>query len=61
MTEYRDVKVRIRHGGALVNARLQITDDRCQVKLGKPVFGVAPGQAGVFYEGDVVLGGGIIG
>ena len=44
-----EVKVRIRHGGEWVNARLLMTDDGLRVKLEKPVFGVAPGQAAVFY------------
>lgn len=56
----REIQVRIRHGGALVSARLQSINDRLRVKLEKPIFGIAPGQAVVFYDGDVVLGGGII-
>jgi tRNA-specific 2-thiouridylase len=60
ITDGRELQVRIRHGGALVRARLQMTDDGSQIKLKKPVFGVAPGQAVVFYDEDVVLGGGII-
>jgi len=30
------------------------------VRLGRPVRGVAPGQAAVFYVGDEVIGGGRI-
>jgi tRNA-specific 2-thiouridylase len=30
------------------------------VTLYEPAFGVAPGQAGVIYDGDRVLGGGWI-
>ena len=30
------------------------------VELDMPAHGVAPGQAAVFYDGDVVLGGGWI-
>lgn len=35
-------------------------DGRGLVALDEPAFGVAPGQAGVIYDGDVVLGGGWI-
>jgi tRNA-specific 2-thiouridylase len=31
-----------------------------QVTFKEPVPGVCPGQAAVFYDGDTVLGGGII-
>ena len=31
-----------------------------RVTLSKPIFGVAPGQSAVIYDGDLVLGGGII-
>lgn len=37
-----------------------ISDDRLQVRFSNPQFGVAPGQAVVFYDGDRVLGGGWI-
>ena len=42
-------------------ARLRRLDgDRAEVTLERPEEGVAPGQACVFYQGEVVLGGGWI-
>lgn len=50
-------RVRYRHAGARVAAwRLQ--GDVLELELAEPVFGVAPGQGLVLYEGDRVLGGG---
>lgn len=53
------VQIRYRHKPApcLVTVR---EDGSAEVRLEKPQFAVAPGQAAVFYEGDRVLGGGII-
>lgn len=34
--------------------------DRVKLVFDEPQFGVTPGQAAVWYDGDVVLGGGII-
>jgi tRNA-specific 2-thiouridylase len=52
------VKVRHRHEGeaGMVVAR----GEGAAVRLARPVRGVAPGQAAVFYRGDEVLGGGRI-
>jgi tRNA-specific 2-thiouridylase len=43
-----EVRVKVRSGG------------RCRVDLAEPVASVAPGQSAVFYDGETVLGGGII-
>ena len=53
--------VRIRHLGQLYDATVtKSTPDVWSVLLNQPAFGVASGQSAVFYQGDEVLGGGII-
>lgn len=53
------VRVRHRHPG--VAAEVEPRDGRrVRVHFERPVSAVAPGQAAVFYRGDVVLGGGWI-
>ena len=53
------VKVRYRHEGA--PARLEIhADGTLRADFDEPVRAVTPGQAAVFYDGDLVLGGGWI-
>ncbi len=65
------VEVQIRYKSQPINARLTpikpIKNDfernrpyRCHLEFYEQVFSVTPGQAAVFYEGDYVLGGGII-
>jgi tRNA-uridine 2-sulfurtransferase len=51
-------KVRYRDSGAL--SILEGGDDVVDVHFQANVKGIAPGQSAVFYEGDDVLGGGII-
>ncbi len=53
------VRVRYRHEGA--PAKIEpLSGDRARVVFDDPVRAVAPGQAAVFYDGDIVLGGGWI-
>lgn len=52
-------KIRYRDQGAL-SELLQVGTDQVRVEFLANVKGVAPGQSAVFYEGDDVIGGGII-
>ncbi len=52
-------KIRYLHTPAAVEVELQ-DGNRARVRFDDAQFGVAPGQAVVFYEGDRVLGGGWI-
>ena len=51
-------KVRYRDGGTLATAKP--LGDKVAVEFHANVKGIAPGQSAVFYEGDDVVGGGII-
>jgi tRNA-specific 2-thiouridylase len=51
-------KIRYKDRGTL--SSLQMREGRINVEFYANVSGVAPGQSAVFYEGDDVLGGGII-
>jgi tRNA-specific 2-thiouridylase len=56
-----DCGARIRYNAEAVPARARRTgDDGLEVRFAEPQFAVAPGQAVVCYDGDVVLGGGWI-
>jgi tRNA-specific 2-thiouridylase len=52
--------VKLRYRTTAVRCRVKIDGDHAVVELHEPVLGVAAGQAGVFYEGDKLLGGGWI-
>jgi tRNA-uridine 2-sulfurtransferase len=52
---------RLRAHGPEVGCRVvPLGDARVRLELDEPVLGVAAGQAGVLYAGDLVLGGGTI-
>ena len=53
--------VRIRHLGKLIPGSVKRFGNDLVVCLSFKTFGVAPGQSAVFYKGDEVLGGGVIG
>ena len=53
--------VKIRYRSSLVSAVIKPAGpDRVQIVFDQPVHGVCPGQAAVFYDGDMVVGGGTI-
>ncbi|MCL2314839.1 MAG: tRNA 2-thiouridine(34) synthase MnmA [Proteobacteria bacterium] len=50
--------VRYRHAGAM--GKLLREADAWAIELEEPICAIAPGQAAVFYEGEVLIGGGWI-
>jgi tRNA-specific 2-thiouridylase len=55
------VAVKIRHRHEAAPATLQrVSDNEIQVTFDQAQRAVTPGQAAVFYDGDVVVGGGWI-
>ena len=55
-----DCCVRIRFRAADAPARVQIRDGQALVRFAQPQRSVTPGQTVAFYNGDLVLGGGVI-
>ncbi len=55
-----DVEAKLRYRSPPVNARVSVTDDGFSLELAEPVEAVAPGQVAVLYDGDVVVGAGVI-
>ena len=54
------IKAKIRYKSPEVSVELQIKGDTAEVCFGQPQRAVTPGQAVVFYQGDTVIGGGVI-
>jgi len=55
-----DTTVKLRYRTKGVSCHVDIINDKAQVTLNESVFGVAVGQAAVFYDGNKLLGGGWI-
>lgn len=55
-----ECEVKLRYRTTAVRCRVEIEGTHARVELEEPVFGVASGQAGVFYDGEKLLGGGWI-
>lgn len=54
-----EVQIRYRSTTAMATF-IPLPDQRAKIVFDEPQFGVTPGQAAVWYDGEVVLGGGII-
>jgi tRNA-specific 2-thiouridylase len=54
------VTAKLRSAQAPVAANFKMQDGQGVLTLAEPIFGIAPGQAGVIYDGARVLGGGWI-
>jgi tRNA-specific 2-thiouridylase len=58
---WRTVTAQIRHRHVAAPARVRAVDsDRAEVEFDEPQSAITPGQAVVFYDADVVVGGGWI-
>ncbi len=53
-------QVKVRYRTTAVPCHVEIETDHATVTLQEPVFGLAKGQAAAFYEGEKLIGGGII-
>ena len=55
-----DIEIRVRYRSRPQPARLVADGHTWSAAFARPIGGVAPGQAAVFYKGDAVIGGGTI-
>jgi tRNA-specific 2-thiouridylase len=51
---------KLRYRSEAVPARIHLREGGFRLELDQPAYGVAPGQAAVLYEDDVVVGAGVI-
>jgi len=52
--------VKLRYRSEAVPARIHLREGGFRLELDRPAYGVAPGQAAVLYEDDIVVGAGLI-
>ena len=55
-----DVTAKLRYRSPGVPARVEATATGFRLRLAEPAYGVARGQAAVLYDGDVVVGAGLV-
>ena len=60
LSEPISITAKIRYKAPGVTAELHLNDGSAEVRFVEPQQAITPGQAIVFYQGDAVLGGGII-
>lgn len=56
----REYLMRTRYRAALIPCQVEPADAGMQVRLGEPERAITPGQSAVIYDGDRVVGGGIV-
>lgn len=59
-SEAFEAEVKIRYRSPAIPAQVCIKEGRAIIELDEPAFGVAKGQAAVFYQGERLMGGGWI-
>lgn len=59
-TESKSYNVRTRYRGNLVMAKIRKISNKWEVKLSESERAITPGQSAVIYDGERVVGGGII-
>jgi len=59
-SEPLNITAKVRYKAPEVAAELRSGNGRAELRFAKPQSAITPGQSAVFYQGDAVLGGGII-
>jgi tRNA-specific 2-thiouridylase len=54
------VDAKLRYRSQPVAATVEPDEHGFRLQLDEPAYGVAPGQAAVLYEGDIVVGAGLV-
>ena len=54
------VQAKLRYRSPALPATVREVEGGLELRLDEPAYGVAPGQAAVLYDGDVIVGGGVI-
>ncbi|HWH67449.1 MAG TPA: tRNA 2-thiouridine(34) synthase MnmA, partial [Gaiellales bacterium] len=54
------VQAKLRYRSPALPATVREVEGGLELELDEPAYGVAPGQAAVLYDGDVIVGGGVI-
>jgi len=59
-TPVRRAEAKLRHRSPALFARVEETEVGFALRLERPAFGVAPGQVVALYDGDAVVGSGVV-
>ena len=57
---HSNVLAQIRYNGPIIPAEIMKYNENYQIHFQSPQMAITPGQSIVFYDGDILLGGGII-